>query len=79
MSDSYHKKNFGLTDSDCNVDEEGIYKPKSYVETGALARLYEVQGELLFSILPTSLIFKSCHTRIQTILCRFHLYQAVIP
>ena len=28
MSDSYDK-NFGLTDSDCNAGEEGIYKPKS--------------------------------------------------
>ena len=32
MSDSYDN-NFGLTDSDCKVDEDGIYKPKSYIET----------------------------------------------
>ena len=25
-------KNFCLTDSDCNFGEEGMYKPKSYVE-----------------------------------------------
>ena len=31
MSDSYDK-NSGLTDSDCNVGEEGLYKPKSYAE-----------------------------------------------
>ena len=31
MSDSYDK-NFYLTDSNCNIGEEGIYKPKSYVE-----------------------------------------------
>ena len=56
MSDSYDK-NFGLTDSDCNVGEEGKYKPKSYVEQEILARLYKVQGELLFSLFPTSLMF----------------------
>ena len=33
MSDSYDKKkNFCLTDSNCNDGEKGIYKPKSYVE-----------------------------------------------
>ena len=55
MSVSYDK-NFGLADSDCNVGEEGIYKPKFYVETSVLGRLYEVQGELLFSLFPKSLI-----------------------
>ena len=32
MSDSYDK-NYCLKNSDCNVGEERIYKPKSYVET----------------------------------------------
>ena len=77
MSDSYDN-NFGLTDSDCIVGEEIIYKPKSYAETRFLARLYEVQGELLFSLFPTSLMFNSYPTRIQPTLYRFHSYQAVI-
>ena len=41
LSDS-HDENFGLTDWNCNVGEEGIYKSKSYVETRVLARMYEV-------------------------------------
>ena len=32
LSDSYDI-NFGLTDSNCNVGEEGIHKLKSCVET----------------------------------------------
>ena len=77
MSDSYDYS-FGLTDSDCNVGEEGIYMPKSCVETRLLARLYEVQGELLYSLFPTRLMFNSCPTRIQITLYMFYSYQAVI-
>ena len=32
MSDAYDE-NLGLTDSDCNVGEEGIYNSKSHIET----------------------------------------------
>ena len=77
MSDSYDS-NFGLTDSGCNVGDGGIYKPKPYVETRFLACLYEVQGELLLSLFPTSLMFISYPTRRQATLYRFHSYQAVI-
>ena len=79
MADSY-VKNFCLTYSNCNVGEEGINKPKSYVEIRVLARLpvYEVQGELLFSLFPTSLMFSSCPIRIQDALYRFYSYQALI-
>ena len=51
-------------------------KPKSYVEIRVLARLYEVQGELLLSLFPTSLMFNSCPARIQTTGYRFRSYQA---
>ena len=50
MPDAYDE-NFGLTDSDCNVGEVGIYKPKSYVETRAFSLpVRSTRRTILFNI-----------------------------
>ena len=66
MPDSYCK-NFSLTNSDSNADEEGISKHKSCIE---------IRG--FFPIIPKSLMFNSRPARIKITLCRFHSYQAVL-
>ena len=76
MPDAYDE-NVGLTDSYCNVGKEGIYSCISLnpmYKQALLACLYEIQRELLFSLFPTSLMFNSCPTRIQTTMYMFHSY-----
>ena len=51
MSDVYDE-NFGLTDLDCNVGEEGIYKPKSYVETRAFSLPVRSTRRAIVFIIP---------------------------
>ena len=51
MSDAYDE-NYGLTDSDCNVGEERIYKPKSYVETKAFSLPVRSTRRAIVFIIP---------------------------